>query len=53
VARSGLDARPLDLRGEDLPLPDESVDSVAVTYTLCTIPDATAALKQVRRVLRP
>lgn len=30
VARSGLDVRPLDLRGEDLPLPDESVDSVVM-----------------------
>jgi SAM-dependent methyltransferase len=53
VARSGLDVRPLDMRGEDLPLPDKSVDSVVMTYTLCTIPDATAAMKQVRRVLRP
>jgi ubiquinone/menaquinone biosynthesis C-methylase UbiE len=26
---------------------------VVMTYTLCTIPDAAAALAQVRRVLRP
>lgn len=53
MSRSDLDVRLLDLGGEDLPLPDASVDSVVMTYTLCTIPDAPAALKQMRRVLRP
>lgn len=40
-------------RAEDLSLPDESVDTVLVTYSLCTIPDAAAALRGVRRVLKP
>ena len=31
----------------------ESVDTVLVTYTLCTIPDAIAALEGMRRVLKP
>ncbi len=53
LSRSNLDARLLDLCGEDLPLPHESVDSVVMTYTLCAIPGATAALKQMRRGLRP
>jgi len=53
VAASGLDVRMLDLPGEVLPLPDHSVDTVVVTFTLCTIPDAAAALGQMRRVLRP
>lgn len=53
VAASGLDVRMLDMAGESLPLPDASVDTVLVTYTLCTIPDARAALDQMRRVLRP
>ncbi len=53
VAASGLDVRMLDMPGEALPLPDASVDTVVVTYTLCTIPDARAALSQMRRVLRP
>ncbi len=43
----------LGLRGEDIPLDDASVDTVLVTYTLCTIPDVLAALKQMRRVLKP
>ena len=53
VSASGLDARMVDLPGEALPLPDHSVDAVVVTYPLCTIPDAAAALGQMRRVLRP
>ena len=52
VASSGLDVRMLDLPGEALPLPDSSVDTVVVTFTLCTIPDVEAALAQIRRVLR-
>ena len=53
IAASGLDVRLLDMPGEALPLPDRCVDSVVVTYTLCTIADALAALGQMRRVLRP
>ncbi|WP_271104956.1 class I SAM-dependent methyltransferase [Pseudomonas tohonis] len=32
---------------------DASFDSIVCTFTLCTIPDAAAALKEMRRVLRP
>ena len=53
VAASCLKLRWLDLPGEALPLPDASVDCVVMTYTLCTIPDAAAALAQLKRVLRP
>lgn len=38
---------------EAIPLPDNHVDSVLVTYTLCTIPDALSASKEMRRVLKP
>lgn len=38
---------------ESNPLPDESFDTVLVTYTLCSIPDVAAALGHMRRVLRP
>ncbi len=50
---SGLDAELIGLRGEEIPLEDHSVDTVVITYTMCTIPDLQAALAQVRRVLRP
>jgi ubiquinone/menaquinone biosynthesis C-methylase UbiE len=53
IAASGLDVQLLDLPGEAIPLPDRSIDCVVLTFTLCTIPDAAAALAQVRRVLRP
>jgi ubiquinone/menaquinone biosynthesis C-methylase UbiE len=43
----------LDLKAEDIPLDDKSVDTVLVTYTLCTIPDVSRALKGMRRVLKP
>lgn len=43
----------IGLDGQAIPLPDESVDAALSTFTLCTIPDATAALAEVRRVLRP
>lgn len=32
---------------------DASFDSIVCTFTLCTIPDAPAALKEMRRVLKP
>ena len=53
IAASGLDVELIDLPGEQIPLDDNSVDSVLVTYTLCTIPDAVTALQGMRRVLKP
>ena len=38
---------------EALPLKDMSVDTVVTTWTLCTIPAARVALREMRRVLRP
>src|SRR5581483_5651336 len=46
VERAGLD-------GQSLPLPDASCDAALSTFTLCTIPDAGAALREIRRVLKP
>jgi len=53
IAASDLDVELIDLPGEEIPLDDNSVDSVLVTYTLCTIPDAITALQGMRRVLKP
>lgn len=38
---------------ESMPLPDAAFDTVLMTYSLCTIPDAQAALQEMRRVLKP
>lgn len=53
VEASGIDVELIDLPGEEIPLDDNSVDSVLVTYTLCTIPDVVMALRGARRVLKP
>ena len=46
VERSGSD-------GQQLPFADDTFDAALSTWTLCTIPDAALALREVRRVLRP
>ncbi|MFH8569418.1 methyltransferase domain-containing protein [Streptomyces sp. NPDC017993] len=46
VQRAGLD-------GQSLPFDDNSFDAALSTWTLCTIPDADAALREMRRVLKP
>lgn len=46
VLRTGLD-------GQRLTEADASVDSVLLTFVLCTIPDQRAALREAHRVLRP
>jgi ubiquinone/menaquinone biosynthesis C-methylase UbiE len=38
---------------EELPFEDESIDTVVMTFTLCSITDAARALREMRRVLRP
>jgi ubiquinone/menaquinone biosynthesis C-methylase UbiE len=43
----------MECGAESLPLEDRSVDSVVMTWTLCSIGDPGQALAEVRRVLRP
>ncbi len=51
--QAGLDVQLVGLSAEKLPVGDASFDTVVSTYTLCTIPDPVAALKEMRRVLVP
>lgn len=53
LAASPVPVEWLSLPGEQIPLPDDSIDTVVLTFTLCTIPDWQTALMQIRRVLRP
>jgi ubiquinone/menaquinone biosynthesis C-methylase UbiE len=46
VERAGLD-------GQSLPFADDAFDSALSTWTMCTIPDIDAALRELRRVLKP
>jgi ubiquinone/menaquinone biosynthesis C-methylase UbiE len=53
IEKSPVPVKWLDLPGEKIPLHDESADTVVLTYTLCTIPDWSLALRQMHRVLKP
>lgn len=52
VESTEMDIEFIDLPGEQIPLDDNSVDTVLITYTLCTIPDTALALQGMRRVLK-
>jgi ubiquinone/menaquinone biosynthesis C-methylase UbiE len=41
------------LNGENLPMPDNSFDSVVSTWTLCSIANVQQALQEIHRVLKP
>ncbi len=53
IADSRVAVEVIGLDGQRLPLDDASVDAVLCTWSLCTIPDAVAAVAETRRVLRP
>lgn len=53
VDESDMEIEFIDLPGERIPLDGSSVDTVVITYTLCTIEDTRTALEGMRRVLKP
>jgi ubiquinone/menaquinone biosynthesis C-methylase UbiE len=48
-----LDIEYIDLPGEQIPLNDNSIDTVVSTFTLCTIPGIEKAMLGIARVLKP
>lgn len=55
-ATAGARGFPVELLAagaEDIPLDSGSVDTVLSTWTLCSIPELSAALHEMRRVLKP
>jgi len=59
MARRRIETHPhppvefVGLDGESLPVEAERIDAVVSTFTLCTIPDVVAAMREIVRVLRP
>ena len=43
----------IGLSGEQIPLDAKSADTVVITYSMCTIPEPVAALREMRRILKP
>ena len=53
VRRADGRATVIAASADDLPLDDASVDTVVSTFVLCTVESPAAALREIRRVLRP
>lgn len=53
IAESKVNVEWLGLPSEKIPLENDSVDTVVLTYTLCTIPGWKEALLEMNRVLKP
>ena len=58
MARQNAAAAPFPVElvngdADRVPLPDTSVDTVVVTWSLCSIADPAGALREMRRVLKP
>jgi ubiquinone/menaquinone biosynthesis C-methylase UbiE len=52
IERRGLTVDFVEASAEEIQLERRSVDAVVTTWTLCTIPDASRALREMRRVLK-
>ncbi len=58
LARRAIEASPIPIErvgvdGQRLPLADGSYDGALSTFTLCTVEDATLAVRELYRVLKP
>jgi ubiquinone/menaquinone biosynthesis C-methylase UbiE len=53
IDRASVSVEHVGLDGQRIPLEDESCDGALCTFTLCTVRDPSAALAEVRRVVKP
>jgi len=52
AAKSDINIDILIAGAEEIPLPSNSIDTVLITYTLCTIPNLADSLKEIKRVMK-
>ena len=52
VRQSGLGLEPIQVSAEDIPLGNHCVNTVVVTYSLCTIKQVPVAMLELRRELK-
>jgi ubiquinone/menaquinone biosynthesis C-methylase UbiE len=53
VNKSVVPVELIEGSAEAVPLDRQSIDTVVITWALCSIPDAASSLQEIRRVLRP
>jgi ubiquinone/menaquinone biosynthesis C-methylase UbiE len=53
IARAAFPVAFIEASAERIPVGDGSIDTVVMTWTLCSIPEARPALLEMKRVLRP
>lgn len=53
ITASTVPVEIVGLDGQQLPLKDRSADAILCTWSLCTIPDPEAAVREMARVLKP
>ncbi len=52
-ASSRVPLKIVEAPAEDLPIADALIDTAVITYTLCSVDDPFAVLREVKRVLKP
>ena len=53
LSAAGVPITLINASAESIPMESGSIDTVVTTWTLCTIPHASSALAELRRVLKP
>ena len=53
ISASAASVEQVGLDAGSVPLPDASCDSALCTFTLCTVPEVSAALAEVHRIVKP
>ena len=58
LAKERINESPVDIKlisadAAQIPLEDQSIDTIVCTYTLCTVPNPEGVLKEMKRLLRP